>query len=226
MVKMQKVMIKGTKDGLLLSLDDSCSFSELLIELEKKLTPQRVTTDESHSVNVRIHSGNRYLTKEQQKKIRELLMKQQNLQITSFESDVILKKDADKIRRESEIHVITTMVRSGQILQVVGDLVLVGDVNPGGKVVASGNIYVVGALKGMAHAGCHGNEEAVIVASKMSPTQLRIANSFSRAPDLEELQSLEAEFAYVNDLKQIVIDRLVYLKKIRPNLSQVLEGGA
>src|SRR5699024_10424628 len=77
------------------------------------------------------------------------------------------------------------VVRSGQVLRVEGDLLLIGDVNPGGKVVATGDIYIMGNLRGIAHAGINGNRKAIIAASYMKPTQLRIADYISRAPDYE-----------------------------------------
>ncbi len=55
--------------------------------------------------------------------------------------------------------------------------------NPGGTILSTGSIYVMGSLKGMAHAGRDGDESAVIAASLLKPTQLRIANIISRPPD-------------------------------------------
>lgn len=57
-------------------------------------------------------------------------------------------------------------------MEVEGDLLLVGDVNPGGKVISTGNIYIMGNLYGIAHAGVMGDREAFITASYMKPTQL------------------------------------------------------
>lgn len=65
-------------------------------------------------------------------------------------------------------------LRSGQILESERSIVIVGNVNPGGKVIARGNIVVLGALKGSAFAGCDGKSDAFIAALNMVPTQLRI----------------------------------------------------
>ena len=83
-------------------------------------------------------------------------------------------------RQEQEIVSVSRIVRSGQVLKVPGDLLLIGDVNPGGTVMAGGNIFVMGILKGIAHAGCNGNEEAVIAASSLKPSQLRIGEHINR----------------------------------------------
>lgn len=101
---------------------------------------------------------------------------------------------------------------------------LIGDVNPGGKVMASGNIFILGRLKGMAHAGMNGNEEAVICAATMTPTQLRIADCFGQSLDRKEIND-GSECAYLNQEKQLVIDRLSVLNKIRPNINRFVEGG-
>ncbi|MBV8354380.1 MAG: hypothetical protein JO101_03610 [Candidatus Eremiobacteraeota bacterium] len=66
-------------------------------------------------------------------------------------------------------------VRGGQSLHHVGNLVVVGDVNPGAELVASGDILVFGALRGVAHAGAQGDLKARVYALRLEPTQLRIA---------------------------------------------------
>ena len=74
-------------------------------------------------------------------------------------------------------------LRSGQRVAFDGHLVILGDVNPGAEVIASGDIVVVGALRGVAHAGARGDEKAVVVALDLRPLQLRIAHRVARAPD-------------------------------------------
>ena len=66
-------------------------------------------------------------------------------------------------------------LRGGQALHNLGNLVVVGDVNPGAELVASGDIVVFGALRGVAHAGAQGDRNARVIALELAPTQLRIA---------------------------------------------------
>lgn len=73
-------------------------------------------------------------------------------------------------------------LRSGFSLQFDGHVVVIGDVNPGAEIIASGNVIVWGRLRGMVHAGAEGNEEAVVCALDLSPTQLRIAGQISLSP--------------------------------------------
>jgi septum site-determining protein MinC len=66
-------------------------------------------------------------------------------------------------------------LRGGQALHNLGNLVVIGDVNPGAELIASGDIVVFGALRGVAHAGAQGDRAARVIALELAPTQLRIA---------------------------------------------------
>lgn len=74
-------------------------------------------------------------------------------------------------------------VRSGVEIRHPGTVILLGDINPGGIVVADGDILVWGRLRGVAHAGAAGNRECLIMALHMEPTQLRIADAVARSPE-------------------------------------------
>ncbi len=95
------------------------------------------------------------------------------------------------------------ILRSGENIEADGDLFLHGDVNPGAKVSAGGNIMVWGRLLGIAHAGKGGEENAKIAALQLRPLQLRIANQVARGPQ-EEPEAGLAEEAFL-DRQQIVI---------------------
>ncbi len=73
-------------------------------------------------------------------------------------------------------------LRSGHKVSHSGHIVVLGDVNPGAELIAGGNIIVWGRLLGVVHAGAGGDEEAVVCALDLSPTQLRIADKISVSP--------------------------------------------
>ncbi|HYK74634.1 MAG TPA: septum site-determining protein MinC [Pseudoneobacillus sp.] len=225
MKKMQNVMIKGTKDGLTLHLDDSCSYDALKKELDEKLSASYRAQDDRPLITVKVKVGNRYLDEEQKEEIRSLIRQKKNLVVDSIESNVISVEEAEQLKNKSEIVTVARIIRSGQILQVEGDLLLIGDVNPGGTVIAGGNIFIMGALRGIAHAGYLGNNDAVIAASSMNPAQLRISQFINRAPDNRvDEENREMECAYIDENSQIMVDRLQVLMHLRPNLSR-FEGG-
>jgi septum site-determining protein MinC len=74
-------------------------------------------------------------------------------------------------------------LRSGEHLHVEGSVLLLGDVNPGAQISAVRHVLVWGRLRGVAHAGRGGDDQATIVALQMRPLQLRIANAVARGPD-------------------------------------------
>jgi septum site-determining protein MinC len=86
--------------------------------------------------------------------------------------------------RAPELHLVdaspTTLyhaatLRGGQTLHHTGNIVVVGDVNPGAELIATGDVLVFGRLAGIAHAGAKGDENARIYALELAATQLRIA---------------------------------------------------
>lgn len=77
---------------------------------------------------------------------------------------------------EEETVLLRRTIRSGQKIECRGNMVILGDVNPGGEVRARGDVLVLGALRGVAHAGCEGKESSVVLALIFQPTQLRIGN--------------------------------------------------
>lgn len=74
-------------------------------------------------------------------------------------------------------------IRSGQVINYEGNIVIVGDCHPGCEITAFGDITVWGVLSGIAHAGAGGNQKARVRALKMNAIQLRIASCYSRRPD-------------------------------------------
>ncbi|MEM8806367.1 MAG: septum site-determining protein MinC [Cyanobacteria bacterium P01_G01_bin.38] len=87
-------------------------------------------------------------------------------------------------------------LRSGVEVRHSGSVIILGDANPGSSIVAEGDIFVWGRLRGVAHAGSSGNPKSRIMALHMQPTQLRIADKVARAPEKPPEQN-QAEVAYI-----------------------------
>ena len=68
--------------------------------------------------------------------------------------------------------------RAGEVHRFPGNVVVVGNINPGAQVIAQGDILVFGKLRGLAHAGAGGDATAVILAMSSVSPQLRIADYF------------------------------------------------
>ncbi|WP_409341657.1 septum site-determining protein MinC [Paenibacillus sp. MBLB4367] len=206
------VTIKGVKDGLIFLMDDTCPFDELLNELEHKLSKTHQQFLSGPLIHVQIKLGKRYVGDEDKERLRERFASCGNLLIQSIDSEVALQTEA----AASSLSVMKGMIRSGQIVNYEGSVMLLGDINPGGTLTATGDIYVLGALRGSAHAGTKGNKEAIIAASQLCPTQLRIAEVISRPPDEWGVGTLYMEFAYVRD-DVMEIEKIQHLQRLRPH---------
>ena len=124
--------------------------------------------------------------------------------------------DLRKSLRETEklptLYIQRTL-RSGQSITSEGNIVIVGDVNPGSEVIAKGDITVWGILGGIAHAGSDGNTYASIRALKMNAIQLRIADTFARRPDSVNIPYIQKTDTFVPEeasirKKQIMIRKM------------------
>jgi len=212
------VMMKGKKDGLVFVMDEKCSYDELVRELRDKLAMNRKHYQDGPLTSVKVQVGNRYLSNAQKDELADIIHSYENLFVADIESNVMTRKECAEITARRQLVPIKRMVRSGQVLEVEGDLLLIGDVNPGGMISATGDIYVMGALRGIAHAGVSGKEqEAIIAASVMKPTQLKIGRFMSRteeepADELKNDHLMECAFVDLS-VNQIIIDRLQSISK-------------
>jgi len=218
------VTFKATVNGLILLLREEDTFHSIFEQIEKKLdSAGKFFKGASICVKYR----GKKLSKDEENSMMDLMIKKTGAEIKSFEEDltepVKVQDDEsegphDKIKikklffkgiNEGVAKFYRGTVRSGQLISFDGNLVVIGDVNPGGEVEATGNVIVMGSLRGIVHAGADGNKEAVVVAFNLQPTQLRIADVITRSPDEKEVRSsFIPEMAYVKD-DMVYIDRFL-----------------
>lgn len=110
----------------------------------------------------------------------------------------LVSADTDGLIDDKTILIQRTL-RSGQRVYYDGNIVILGDINPGAEVVASGNVIVMGAVRGVVHAGAGGNERAMVLAFRLQPTQLRIANHITRPPDGQAPEPEQPEVARIKN---------------------------
>ncbi len=138
---------------------------------------------------------------------------EENIEVIEEEDD----EEALEMRGEAEklpsLYIKRT-IRSGQSIASDGNLVIIGDVNPGAEIIAKGDITVWGILGGIAHAGREGNSQARIRALKMNAIQLRIADVFARRPDGANTPFVQKSNEFVPEeariyKKNIIINKLL-----------------
>lgn len=217
------VELKGFRDGMRLIIDPEASMEEI----EPAIVERMANLGDSLSgLTINIDLGSRVLNDEELVHIKNLLNKNYGLEVKQIIGDA----EDDPSRTEppqiagvpalhgeervydqlvpvnEETRFIRQTLRSGQIERALeGNMVILGDVNPGAEVVAAGDIIVLGALRGVAHAGALGNTSSVIFALNLLPTQLRIGRFITRAP-AEQHRHQKAEIARVLEDAIVVED--------------------
>lgn len=183
------ILFKWDQGNLIILLDEELDFEELLAELRA-----RIVEVKNFFINskIKIDVGKRELDVEEQETLIDIFKALPGLSVIEIirESIAVKNKATLEARSFADSSALPTLLlnrtlRSGQTIEYNGNIVVKGDVNPGAEVKAQGDILVFGALRGLAHAGATGSEDATITAWRLNPTQLRISNKICRAPDNE-----------------------------------------
>lgn len=178
----ERIAIKGNKHGInaIIQIDKFGDFQEMSEALLDRL---RKGKKFYRGANLIITTDLEYINDRQIRKLKDALF------------DEILIKDCEFVQREDEVKKVFSgihegktkfirgTIRSGQIINYTGNLIIIGDVNHGAEVRALGNIIVLGILNGRVYAGDNGNNKAIIAALLLEPEILSIAGTLTISPD-------------------------------------------
>lgn len=156
----------------------------------------------------------RSLSRSQEEEILGIISENTELDIVC----IVEKDEKNELMYKSAVEQTLTNIqkREGQfyrgtlgrrhILESESSIIILGDVEPGAKVIAKGNIVIVGALYGSVHAGAPDDRSAYIVALSMQPKKLCIG-------DIEaKRQIIYQESLNINGPKIAAVDgRRIYL---------------
>lgn len=202
--------IKGIKEGILITLEKQ-NWQDAKKGLIDKIKEKQ---DFFQGARLVLDAGNAELTEEELDDVRTFLLNQgivlcgvlskysrtQDLVkkmglITEIEKPTLkhpqkLKPLDTVLSGEAALFIRRTM-RSGYRVEYKGHVIVLGDVNPGAEIIASGCVIVWGRLRGTVHAGAEGDQSAVICALDLSPTQLRIGSKIATTPQDQEVPKPE-----------------------------------
>ncbi|MFW5983462.1 MAG: septum site-determining protein MinC [bacterium] len=203
--ELSAVNIKGTRNGLIIRIESKYNFEEIKQELISKLDSAK---DFFTGAKYNIDDGKK-LDTIQRETLENICSNQGLLLDENIELPRVARSKNKETKNENYTDknlVLRQNIRSGQKIISEGDLVIIGNVNPGAELIAKGNIAVMGKLKGMVHAGVHGNTSATITAQEMQPMQIRIAHIVGHRPDNDNFKPEYPEVAYLFN-NRIVIDK-------------------
>lgn len=181
---MSNVTIKGSKNGIIIYINSN-DFQLVKQDIIEKMERGKNFFKGS---DIWITNGEADLSLEDLRSIRNNLKEQYNIN-ADIKKESKEEEPKEKIFQgiyEGRTKFYRNTIRSGQKVNYNGNIIVIGDVNSGAEVIAAGNIVVLGVMRGIAHAGATGNKKAIVAAYSLRPTQLRIANLITRAPDDEK----------------------------------------
>lgn len=195
------VKIKGLKSGLQLSFAKDASFDDVQASLLNKLQ----TGDKFFIRGTTVFVPKDYFAEEQTEKLRRMFHRHGMLFSTELKTpnfSAIPKKTIVEVKKAEEpapkMLVINRTVRGGQEIKTESSVMIFGNVNPGAQIIAGGNIDIRGVCRGFVHAGAFGDANAFVVADRLMPMQIRIADVIARSPDNME-KAEQAERASIKD---------------------------
>lgn len=221
----QSVVLKSNKYGINLILNDDMDFEELL-----QCIIDKFKESESFFKNAKmaISFEGRKLTQEEEFKIVEAITENSSVNIICILDNDQLKEEMvrQKIEQFEDEQAGKTgefykgTLRSGQVLDCESSVVVIGDVNPGAKVISKGNIVILGALKGNAYAGANGNEMAFVAALDMDPVQIKIGDVIGRSADKTSGDKKKKKQPVIPPEPQVAIvkDGNIYIEPITKGL--------
>jgi septum site-determining protein MinC len=192
------ILMKGTLDGLKIVLDDTHKFLPVFELLEKKI---KISKAFFAGNKISLALKTRVMTRDEFDYARTHLLFKYGIDIQSDVPVDQLQKSEPTLTTppvtsvttpvQSNIKIVGHTLRAGQMVEYGGDIVILGDVNPGAEVTSTGSIYIFGALRGRIWCGSKGDRNASIVALDFEPVQMRIADkvvvSPGRTPNKEQV---------------------------------------
>lgn len=177
------VILKSYKDGLAVCLDREAGFDSLLEDVAEKF---RDSAGFFGDMKVAVSFEGRSLTRKEEVLLVDAICANSCL-------DVVCVAGKDKETQEQLAISMEAFERyfkkppqegqfyrgnltKGQILETEGSIVILGDVHPGGSVISTKDILVLGRLYGNAYAGGGGKGPHFIAALEMAPQKLKIGD--------------------------------------------------
>ncbi len=213
----QAVIIKSNRYGLVVILDDRPDWDTIKKEVAEKFS---ASAKFFGNAQMALCFQGRKLSTSEEQELVEVIKKSCQIQVVCLvdENQVTEQHMKQAVEQVAEAYPkpgepeLTNLqdgrfykgtLRSGQVLESETSIIILGDVNPGARLVSKGNVIVLGALKGNVFVGAAGNESAFVAALSMDPMQIRIGDVIARSSDGAAVRRKKADdtpkIAFVED---------------------------
>lgn len=216
---MESITFKATNQKYELHLHAEASFHQIVEEVKQLI--ERLDASSNYGIKepLTVYTGNRLLTSDQKKQIKKLIDDHSIWTLTQIISSVLSLEEAMEIQNRINIQVEYRNISGGEILEVDGDVLIVGNIEAGGFVRATGNIFIMGELDGICDAGYSGNKDAVVAGLFKDYSNVRIAKETENVFTGQPSQTMKVY--YLNNQEQITCVSVKDLHEIRPNINFV-----
>ena len=213
------VIIKSLPSGIVLHLDATLPFEQLLSDIAVKF---KESSSFFKDATMALSFKGRSLTAEEERQILDTISVNSDIHIACLvgEDEETERQfvralsqcgfsNEENIGSEGQFYRGT--LKNGQILETESSIVILGDVYPGSTIVSAKNIIVLGGLYGDAYAGGNGDSRHYVAALEMSPENLKIGDfKYSTKEKISKWSiktKVQPKIAYVKNNK-IVMDSL------------------
>lgn len=179
------IIIKGNREGLVAIIDMN-KFRDFEDMLEKLIEKLNVGKKFYKGATIKISTQLKEFNEKQIIILKDKLFDEFLIKDCIFEEKDEVSNKVFQGIYEGRTKFYRKTLRSGQIIRYPGNVVIIGDVNPGAEVYAGGNVIVLGNLQGNVYAGNSGNTKAIISAFRLYPQILQIANIITRSPENDQ----------------------------------------
>lgn len=201
------VVIKGNKYGIMIILDKDIPFDELKSDIVEKF---KESSKFFGKTSMAVSFEGRELDADEERQILDIISDNSDIEVMCVVDNDKSREEFYKESVEKKVSDISTntgqfykgTLRSGQILECESSVVILGDVNPGAKIISTGNVIILGSLKGIVYAGITGDDSSFVVALEMNPVQIRIGDVIARCSDNKSMfrkNKPETKIAFVEN---------------------------
>lgn len=219
---MNHFKVKASSNEYRLIISEEASLNEIREEMRNfSIQLMNIKREENSSILV-IETPNRLLPEDLKNDIKQLVKQRTTWNVT-FKTNVLSHQSAIQWHKNTTVNIEFQNVEPGNMVDVVGDVVVIGDIKPGGYVRATGSVFIIGNHEGVVSAGYEGNCEAVVVGTFSSKSEIKIDNQkYSIDHLLDDKSNYIPRVYYINNRGVINRAPISEIENIRPNINQMI----